>query len=219
VTPLQAGSAFVPLIGVDLELLLSVQHARTVTNDSVVSFESVSLQLPRRSDRAHYVRCPVLGHEFPEGTLGISYQGRLLARYTRNGALVATPPAPPVTQRTGRHAATARRPAFAAPIGTAGAVVSAASPTLARRVQPARTLAPRAAGRPTPGGTTTCAGAAVHSVDGATTNPRHSATHATPTHRAVHTVDSRFTQRPASKVRAVRTIHQKRRKHRRQISR
>ena len=32
-------SAFVPLIGVDLKLLLSVRHERTVNNDSVVSFE------------------------------------------------------------------------------------------------------------------------------------------------------------------------------------
>jgi transposase len=93
VTPAQAGSAFVPLVGVDLELVLSIQHERTVTNDSVVSFESLSLQLPRRPDRAHYVRCPVLVHEFPDGTLGVSYQGRLLARYTRAGQLLAVPPA------------------------------------------------------------------------------------------------------------------------------
>ncbi len=94
VTPTQTGSAFVSLVGVDLELLLSIQHERTVNNDSVVSFESVRLQLPRRSDRAYYVRCPVLVHEFPEGTLGISYQGRLLARYTRDGQLLAVPPVP-----------------------------------------------------------------------------------------------------------------------------
>src|SRR5439155_18507426 len=42
----------------------------------------------------HYVRCPVLVHEFPQGTLGISYQGRLLARYGRDGHLLNTP-APP----------------------------------------------------------------------------------------------------------------------------
>ncbi len=88
VTPTQSGTAFVPLIGVDLELLLSVQHERTVWNDSTVSFEGLKLQLPPRPDRAHYVRCPVVVHEFPEGTLGISYQGRLLARYSRDGQLL-----------------------------------------------------------------------------------------------------------------------------------
>ncbi len=108
VEPTQAGSAFVPLIGVDLELLLSVQHERTVNNDSVVSFESVSLQLPRRTDRAHYVRCPVLVHEFPEGTLGVSYQGRLLARYTRAGQLLSTPAPRRAAARNGHHRGTAR---------------------------------------------------------------------------------------------------------------
>lgn len=94
VEPPQAGSAFVPLIGVDLDLLLSVHHERTVNNDSTVRFDSLRLQLPRRPDRAHYVRCPVLVHEFPADTLGISYQGRLLARYTRDGQLLALPPTP-----------------------------------------------------------------------------------------------------------------------------
>jgi hypothetical protein len=91
VTPAQPGTAFVPLVGVDLDLLLSVQHARTVANDSTVSFAGLQLQLPPRSDRLHYVRCPVLVHEFPEGPLGISYQGRLLARYGRDGQLLAVP--------------------------------------------------------------------------------------------------------------------------------
>src|SRR5262249_6559656 len=73
------------------ELLLSVQHQRTVANDSTVSWEGLRLQLPPRPDRLHYVRCPVLVHEFPEGTLGISYQGRLLARLDGPVGLVSQP--------------------------------------------------------------------------------------------------------------------------------
>jgi transposase len=90
VMPAQAGSAFVPLVGVDLELLLSAQHERVVRNDSTVPFEALTLQLPQLPERAHYVRCPVLVHEFAPGTLGISYQGRLLARYGRDGQLLST---------------------------------------------------------------------------------------------------------------------------------
>lgn len=90
----QAASAFVPLVGVDLELLLSTQHRRTVNNDSTVAFNTLSLQLPRTAERAHYVRCEVTVHEFPEGPLGISYQGRLLARYGRDGALLTTAATP-----------------------------------------------------------------------------------------------------------------------------
>jgi len=217
VVPLQAGSAFVPLIGVDLELLLSVQHERTVTNDSVVSFESVSLQLPRRTERTHYVRCPVLVHEFPAGTLGISYQGRLLARYTRSGELVATPRTRLAAPRKGPHTATARARSTA-PIGTPGPVGRRVSAPAGRPTHPPTHMAPRGAGRPTPGATPTREGAAVHNVDGATAQPRHSPTSATAVHPAVHNVDSSCRQRHPSTVRTVRTIHRKLKKNRRKIS-
>jgi len=93
VKPAQPESAFVRLVAVDLRLVLSRQHERTVRNDSTVSFERLVLQLPPTRHRAHYVRCPVLVHEFPDDTLGISYQGRLLARYNRQGTLLETPAA------------------------------------------------------------------------------------------------------------------------------
>ena len=94
VIPAQSASAFVPVVGVDLELVLSLQHTRTVQNDSTVLFRSRALQLPRSTERAHYVRCQVTVHEFPEGTLGISYQGRELARYSADGILLPSPPPP-----------------------------------------------------------------------------------------------------------------------------
>jgi hypothetical protein len=90
VKPAQPESAFLRLVGVDLRLVLSRQHERTVRNDSTVTFERLLLQLPPTRDRPHYVRCPVLAHEFPDDSLGISYQGRLLARYSRQGTLLET---------------------------------------------------------------------------------------------------------------------------------
>lgn len=89
VPPAQPPTAFVPLVGVDLELLLSVHHTRTVQNDSTVLFRNRALQLPRTPERLHYVRCEVIVHEFPAGTLGISYQGRVLARYGQDGELLS----------------------------------------------------------------------------------------------------------------------------------
>jgi len=88
VEPAEPESAFVPLAGFDLDLLLSVQHDRTVRNDSTVTFEGTTLQLPPGKDRIHYVRCPVVVHVFVDGSLGISYQGKLLARYSRDGELI-----------------------------------------------------------------------------------------------------------------------------------
>lgn len=89
VKPAGTGSAFIPLVGIELDLVLSVQHTRTVDNDSTVALRGLRLQLPRTTDRPHYVRCPVTVHEFPEGLLGISYQGHLLARYAADGTLLA----------------------------------------------------------------------------------------------------------------------------------
>ena len=83
--PAQPESAFVKLAGVELELLLSSRHERIVRNDNTVTFKNLMLQLPSTRQRIHFVRCPVLVHQFSNGTLGISYQGRLLARYDAAG--------------------------------------------------------------------------------------------------------------------------------------
>ncbi len=91
VEPANPTSAFVSMMGTDLDLVLSAQHTRRVENDSTVAFDGVRLQLPFTQERPHYVRCQVTVHEFPEGTLGISYLGRLLGRYTRDGQLLQGP--------------------------------------------------------------------------------------------------------------------------------
>ena len=85
VKPAQSESAFVPLAGIDLKLLLSVQQERIVRNDNTVTYKNVILQIPERPERIHYVRCPVTVHEFPDETLGISYQGKLLGMYQKDG--------------------------------------------------------------------------------------------------------------------------------------
>lgn len=89
VAPAEAGSAFVPVVGVDLRLLLSIQHERIVRNDSTVTFGQLTLQLPKGTDRPHYVRCPVVIHELLDGKLAVSYQGRQLAQYSRDGELIS----------------------------------------------------------------------------------------------------------------------------------
>jgi hypothetical protein len=85
VTPAQRERAFLSLVGVDLELLAAVQHARVVQKDNTVAFERLSLQLPTTKDRVQFVRCPVTVHELTDGNLAVSYQGQLLARFDRQG--------------------------------------------------------------------------------------------------------------------------------------
>src|SRR5215467_6005346 len=85
IKPAQPESAFVKLTGIELELVLSSNHERVVRNDNTVTFQNLILQLPSTRHRMHFVRCPVIVHQFANGTLGISYQGRLLARYDALG--------------------------------------------------------------------------------------------------------------------------------------
>ena len=68
--------------------MLSARHERVVRNDNTVSFNNLILQLPPSRERIHFVRCPITVHQFSDGKLGISYQGRLLARYSRDGELL-----------------------------------------------------------------------------------------------------------------------------------
>jgi transposase len=90
VKPAQPESAFVPLVGMDLKLLLSIQQQRIVRNDNTVTYKNVILQIPETSQRVHYVRCPVTIHEFPQGTWGISYQGKLLGEYQPDGKRIVS---------------------------------------------------------------------------------------------------------------------------------
>ena len=89
VKPRESGSAFTPLTGIDLKLLLSTQYERTVRNDNTVQVLGTVLQLPSTRWRNHFVRCRVTVHEFPSGTLGVSYQGTLLAEYNHDGETLA----------------------------------------------------------------------------------------------------------------------------------
>ena len=70
-----------------LELLLSIHHPRVVNSDNTVRFQKIFFQLPKSPDRAHYVRCDVILHEFPDGGIGVSYQAKLLGRFSKDGKI------------------------------------------------------------------------------------------------------------------------------------
>lgn len=91
VTPAHPETAFVKLVGMDLDLLLSVQHDRVVRNDGTVIFRNVILQLPKLHGRPSYARCPVIVHELADSNLAVSYQGQQLARFSPDGDLLKHP--------------------------------------------------------------------------------------------------------------------------------
>lgn len=87
VKPASPDSAFIPLAGLDLDLLVSAQHDRVVQKDSTVVFGKLLLQLPPGRERSHYIRCPVKVHELVNGRLAVSYQGKRIALFDRQGML------------------------------------------------------------------------------------------------------------------------------------
>jgi transposase len=88
VVPAQPETAFIPLIGVELDVLLSIHHDRVVRSDSTVTCNGVILQLPQLPGRPSYARCPVTVHELVDGSYAMTFQGRVLARFNNSGALI-----------------------------------------------------------------------------------------------------------------------------------
>ena len=79
--PLEAGTAFVPWIGVDLQDILCERCERTVTADNCVSFEGKTLQIPADKYRCHYIRVKVSVHRYKDGSLAIFHGPRKLVDY------------------------------------------------------------------------------------------------------------------------------------------
>ena len=105
VPALEAGTAFVPWIGTNLEDILCVQEERVVAKDNTVRYQSLSLQIPQDPHRFHYVQVTVRVHAYPDGTLAVFHGPRCLARYHDAGVLqeatVTTRPQP--AQRRARR--------------------------------------------------------------------------------------------------------------------
>ena len=88
---MEAGSAFVPWIGGNLDDILCEQHERTVGNDNCVRFEGLILQIPADRHRCHYVKAKVRVHRYADGNLAVFHGPRKLACYTREGKIFIQP--------------------------------------------------------------------------------------------------------------------------------
>lgn len=81
----EEGSAFVPLLGVNLDEILCEQHGATVNKDNCVRLKGRVLQIPADRHRCHYVRASVRVHRYLDDTLALFHGPRLLARYDALG--------------------------------------------------------------------------------------------------------------------------------------
>ena len=81
----EAGTAYVPYIGVGLPDILCSQFERVVGNDNCVSYECFKLQIPKSSARAHYVKTNVYVHQYVDGTMALFHGPRKLADFDTQG--------------------------------------------------------------------------------------------------------------------------------------
>ncbi len=81
------GSAFVPLLGINLDDILCEQYERTVGADNCVRFEGKILQIPKNEYRYHYVKVKVRVHRYTDGSLAVFHGPRKIAAYDQEGKL------------------------------------------------------------------------------------------------------------------------------------
>jgi hypothetical protein len=81
----QAGTAFVPYRGKDLERIFSLQFERTVNRDNTVSFQNLTLQIEPVRWRGTLAGSTVTAHQHLDGTLSLSYGPHSLGRYDERG--------------------------------------------------------------------------------------------------------------------------------------
>jgi transposase len=105
VKPEEPGLAYRPLVpGLDLDRILSFRYQRVVALDNTVQLDGRVLQVPPGPKRRSYAAARVWVHELLDGSLGVWYQDRWLARTSARGDITLrarkrAKPLPPKPQR------------------------------------------------------------------------------------------------------------------------
>ena len=95
----EAGTAFVPYTGGQLDRICALQHERVVGHDSCVEFGTRRWQIPKTTWRYSFAKCRVIIYEHLDGTLSVGYGPHTLGHYDAQGRVLPQPAA-----RAGRAA-------------------------------------------------------------------------------------------------------------------
>ena len=85
----EAGSAFVPVSGIDLREVLCHEEERQVGPDNTVVLKKIRLQIPASRLRAHYVKATVRVRRYADGSHAVFHGPRCIGRYDETGREVA----------------------------------------------------------------------------------------------------------------------------------
>ena len=83
----EPGSGFVPLLGAQIDDILCEHYERTVGRDNCVSFERLTLQIPKDQHRCNYIKVKIRVHRYPDRSLAIFHGPRRLASYHPDGQI------------------------------------------------------------------------------------------------------------------------------------
>src|SRR5215472_4221560 len=81
----EAGHAFIPVCGKNLDFVFSLQHERTVNQDNTVQIGPCLLQIEKTNWRATLAGCRVTVYQHLDGTWSIGYGPHVVGRYSREG--------------------------------------------------------------------------------------------------------------------------------------
>ncbi len=78
-------SAFMPIVGLDIENTLCVQEERTVQNDNTIRYGSKVLQIKSNDYRHHFVKEAVKVNKYSDGTMAVFFGRMCIGQYDSSG--------------------------------------------------------------------------------------------------------------------------------------
>lgn len=78
-------SAFMPIIGMDINNILCIQEDRVVQNDNTIRYEGKILQIKATEYRHHFVKANVKVNQYPDGTMAVFYGPMCIGKYDSSG--------------------------------------------------------------------------------------------------------------------------------------
>jgi hypothetical protein len=96
VEPLEAGSAFMPLVGVDIERACALEHEVSVYPDNTVHWHKRIFQIPEHPSRVSFAKCRAALVEYLDGRIDIEYGPTTIAKFDVAGNAVKAENSPKV---------------------------------------------------------------------------------------------------------------------------
>jgi transposase len=106
----QPGHAFLPVRGKNLDVIFSVQHERTVSQDNTVHIGPHILQIEKTHWRATLASCRVTVYEHLDSTWSIGYGPHIVGRYNRDGLPLFLESTKPLGERDSLRSSRSPRP-------------------------------------------------------------------------------------------------------------